>query len=95
MRNNGKGLLSFDNGFAINFVIFGVDNTSWPHTDNQKMTFLVVLGQGLTEGINNSLGAAKKKGVSLSKANTKFSLSLHYNGDESYLYVNKTKICKF
>ena len=59
------------------------------------MTFLVVLGQGLTEGINNSLGAAKKKGVSLSKANTKFSLSLHYNGDESYLYVNKTKICKF
>ena len=63
MRNNGKGLLSFDNGFAINFVIFGVDNTSWPHTDNQKMTFLVVLGQGLTEGINNSLGAAKKKKV--------------------------------
>ena len=47
------------------------------------MTFLVVLGQGLTEGINNSLGAAKKKGVSLSKANAKFSLSLHYNGDES------------
>ena len=63
MRNNGKSLLSFDNGFAINFVIFGVDNTSWPHTDNQKMTFLVVLGQGLTEGINNSLGAAKKKKV--------------------------------
>ena len=63
MRNNGKGLLSFDNSFAINFVIFGVDNTSWPHTDNQKMTFLVVLGQGLTEGINNSLGAAKKKKV--------------------------------
>ena len=27
------------------------------------MTFLVVLGQGLTEGINNSLGAAKKKKV--------------------------------
>ena len=48
------------------------------------MTFLVVLGQGLTEGINNSLGEEKKKkGVSLSKANTKFSLSLHYNGDES------------
>ena len=27
------------------------------------MTFLVVLGQGLTEGINNRLGAAKKKKV--------------------------------
>ena len=22
-------------------------------------------------------------------------LSLYYNGDESYLYANKTKICKF
>ena len=65
MRNNGKGLLSFDNGFAINFVIFGVDNTSWSHTDNQKMTFLVVLGQGLTEGINNS--AEKKKVLALAK----------------------------
>ena len=25
---------------------------------------------------------------------TKFCLSLHYNGDESYFYVNKTEICK-
>ena len=24
-----------------------------------------------------------------------FALSLHYNGDESYLYANKTEICKF
>ena len=31
----------------------------------------------------------------LSKANTKFFSSLHYNGDEGYLYVNKTDICKF
>ena len=29
------------------------------------------------------------------KANTKFYLSLHCNSDESYLYVNKTEICKF
>ena len=29
--------------------------------------------------------------------NTKFwfCLSLHYNGDESYLYVDKTETCKF
>ena len=30
-----------------------------------------------------------------SRANTKFCLSLHYNGDEIYLYVHKTKIHKF
>ena len=28
-------------------------------------------------------------------ANTKLSLSLNYYGDEIYLYVNKTEICKF
>ena len=36
----------------------------------------------------------KKICVNFGKANTKFCLSLRYNGDESYLYVNKTEICK-
>ena len=36
-----------------------------------------------------------KISINVSKANTKFCLSLHYNGDESYLFVNKTEICKF
>ena len=30
-----------------------------------------------------------------SKANTKFCLSLHYNGDNSYLFVNGKKFFKF
>ena len=30
-----------------------------------------------------------------SKANKKFCLSLHYNGDDSYLYGNKTEFYKF
>ena len=37
----------------------------------------------------------KKISINFSKANTKFCLSLHYNGEESYLYVSKTEICKF
>ena len=37
----------------------------------------------------------KKISINFSKANTKFCLSLHYNRDESYLYVNKREICKF
>ena len=28
--------------------------------------------------------------IEFTKANTKVAFSLHYNGDESYLYVNKT-----
>ena len=36
-----------------------------------------------------------KFGIKFIKANKKFSLRLHYNDDESYLYVNKKKICQF
>ena len=49
----------------------------------------------MTQGINNSTGATEK-GISINftKANTKFGLSLIYNGkgDDSYLYVSKTEI---
>ena len=37
----------------------------------------------------------QKFSIKLSKANTKFCFNLHYIGDESYLYVNRTEICKF
>ena len=44
--------------------------------------------------IVNKTGAAEKKcSINFSKENTKFWWSLHYSGDESYLDVNKTKIC--
>ena len=33
--------------------------------------------------------------INFTKKNTKFCLSLHYNGANSYLFVNGTKIIKF
>ena len=33
--------------------------------------------------------------INFTKVNTKFCLSLHYNGANSYLFVNGTKIHKF
>ena len=57
--------------------------SSSSHTNNQSNKFLV-LGEGSTQDINDSSGAAEKKiGINFS-----IKLSLHYNGDESYLYVN-------
>ena len=52
----------FGNDFARNVVIFGVDNSSSSHTDNQKNNFLV-LDEGLTDGtgLSDSTGAAEKK----------------------------------
>ena len=34
----------------------------------------------------------RKISINFRKGNIKFCLNLHYNDDESYLYVNKTKI---
>ena len=48
------------------------------------------------EHINDSAGAAEKKKKTFSNANTQFCVILHYKGNKkSYLYVNKTEICKF
>ena len=37
----------------------------------------------------------KKFSINFTKANPKFCLSLHYNADYSYLFVNGKEICKF
>ena len=50
---------SFGNGLARDFIIFGVDNTISSHSDNQTNNFLV-LGEGPTEGIKNTVDAAEK-----------------------------------
>ena len=55
-----------------------------------------MLGEGPTDDINGSIGTAEKKlSINFSKANTKFCLSLHYNGDNSYLFVNGKETYKF
>ena len=55
----------------------------------------MVLGKGTTNDINDRVGAQEKITINFSKTKKKFCLRLHCNGDETYLYVNKTKICKF
>ena len=83
---------SFGNDYPKNVIIFGVDNSSSPHTDNRKNNFLV-LGEGDTFGINGSFGAPGKKfSIIFNKAKTKFCLSLRYNGDNSCLIVNGKEI---
>ena len=53
---DGIGSWSFNDDFARNFLIFGVDNSSSSHTDNRKNDILI-LGEGDTFGINGSFGA--------------------------------------
>ena len=69
-------------------VVFGIDNGSSSHADDLKNNFLV-LGEGPTSGINEKFGSPKKKiSINFIKANIKFCLSLHYNAEYSYLFVN-------
>ena len=78
---DGKGSLSFNDGFARNVTILGVDNSSSSHTENVTSAFSP-LGKGDTFGINGSFDAPEKKiGINFSKAKTKLCLSLHYNAD--------------
>lgn len=55
------------------------------HTDNRKNNFLVI-GERPTDDINDNVGTAEKE-ISINFA--KADLSLYYNSDESYLYMNK------
>ena len=61
--------------------------------DNRKNNFLI-LGLGPTYGINGSFDSPEKKiSINFTKVNTKF--CLHYNDDNSYLFVNGKEIIKF
>ena len=46
--------------YVVNVGIFAFDNSSWCHTDNQNISFLV-LGERQTKDINNSVGPAETK----------------------------------
>ena len=82
---DSAGSWSFDNDFARNVIIFGVDNSSSSHSDNCKNNFSV-LGEVPTYGINGSFGSPEKTfDANFSKANTKFCLSLHYNADKLFV----------
>ena len=93
---NGTDSYNFgNNAFARNVVLFRLDNSSSSHTNNRNNNPLV-LGEGPAFGIVGSFGSPDKKdSISFSKARTRFYLSLHYNDDNSYLFVNGKKIFKF
>ena len=62
--------------------------------DNRKK-YILILGKGPTQGLEHTLSAEKLYSINFTKKNTKFCLSLHYNGANSYLFVNGTEIIKF
>ena len=64
------------------------------HIDNKKKDILI-LGKGLTQGLEHTLTAEKMYLINFTVTKKKFCLSLHCNGANSYLFVNGTEIYKF
>ena len=63
---------------------------------NNKTKNILVLGKGFVQGLDNTtIYAEKLYSVNFTENNKKFCLSLHYNGANSYLFVNSTEIHKF
>ena len=56
---------------------------------------ILILGKGPKQGLEHTFTAEKLYSLNFTKENTKFYLSLHYNGADSYFFVNGTEIIKF
>ena len=78
-----------------NVLIFGVHKSSLVHANN-KANNIYVMGDPFVQGINDStLYAEKAYSQNFTQPSKKFVLSFHYNGDDSYLFVNGKQELKF
>ena len=75
-----------------NFIIFGADMSSSVHIDNNVKDILI-LGEGPTQRLDDTtLTAETIYPINIIQSNKRFVLSLHYNGNNSFLFVNTTKL---
>ena len=78
-----------------NVLIFRVHENSVFHSNN-KAKNIFIMGDGFVQGINDTtLHAEKMYSQNFTAVNKKFILHLHYNGDDSYLFVNGKQELKF
>ena len=69
--------------------------TCYVHVDNKKKVILI-LGEGPKQILDGTtLTAERKYSINFTESRKIICLSLHYNGSNSYLFVNGTEIHKF
>ena len=88
------GSFSFSGtGLGRNVIIFAQDMSPSTKIDNRKKNILI-LGKGptqkLEQRLEQTLSAEKMCSNNFAVTGKKFCLSLHYNGSNSYLFVNGT-----
>ena len=78
-----------------NVLNFGADMSFSVHATN-RANHIYLMGDGLTQGINDTtIYIGKNYYRNFTDLGKKFVLSLHYNGDNSYLFVNGRQELKF
>ena len=102
-RDKGYGIC-FDEGGMFtkgnnnngrNVTIFGVHENSLIYANN-KANNIYIMGDLFVQGINDTkLYAEKVYSRNFTQPSTKFVFSLHYNGDNCYLFVNGKQELKF
>ena len=93
---DGESSFSFGNRIdAKNVIIFGVNTCNSSHSTNKTQN-IYVLGKDFVQGINNTTVCTEKiDKTNFTEQSKMFVLSLHYNGDNSYLFVNGSQELKF
>ena len=95
MRFNTHGQYSLPEGsVGKNVIIFGVDMSSSVHIDNTGKDILI-LGKGPTQGLNHMWTAETQYSTNFKRPDIKFYWTLPFNGSNSFLFVNATKIYQF
>ena len=80
---------------ARNVIIFGADMSFSKHANNEANN-IYVMGKDYVQKINDTTIYAEKMYYrNFAYLGKKFMLSLHYNGDDSYLFVNGGHELKF
>ena len=75
-----------------NFIIFGIDMSSSVHIDNKRKDILI-LGEGPPQGLDDTTLTTKVKyPINFTQLGKRIVLSVYYNGSNSFLSVNATKI---
>ena len=91
----GIGFVFIDESMGKNVIISGADMSSPLHIDNKNKD-IWVLGEGHTQWLHNTtLTADAIYPIDFTLPNKRFVLSLHYNGSNSFLFVNATKMYQF
>ena len=83
-----------DGSYGINIIIFGAYMNSSVNVNNKGKNILI-LGKGPSQGLSHTLTAQAKYPINFTQSGKRFVLSLHYNGSNSFLFVNATNVYQF